>query len=155
MHFNPSLSDKLRRRLEAVFARNGLDFDDFVAFVPWQRGPQFCGWLRRADVFLDSIGFSGYNTAMLAVECGLPIVTREGRFMRGRLASGILKRMGLSDLVAQTEEDYVALAVKLVQDTGYRKRVGERIEASRAALFDDVAVIRALEDFLVSVANRG
>jgi predicted O-linked N-acetylglucosamine transferase (SPINDLY family) len=149
------LSDKLRRRLEAVFARNGLDFDDFVAFVPWQQGPEFSGWLRRADVFLDTIGFSGYNTAMLAVECGLPIVTREGRFMRGRLASGILKRIGLPDLVAQTDEDYVALAVRLVQDASHRKRISERMETSRPALFDDLEVIRALDDFLVSVANRG
>ena len=152
-HWNPILSEKLRRRLEAVFARNGLDFDDFVTFIPWQRGPEFYGWLRRADVFLDTIGFSGYNTAMFAVECGLPIVTREGRFMRGRLASGILKRIGLSDLVAQTDEDYVALAVKLVRDAGYRKQVSERIENSRPALFDDVAVIRALEDFLISASR--
>ena len=150
-HWKPALSENLRRRLEAVFARNGLDFDHFVTFVPWQDGPGFHGWLERADVFLDTIGFSGYNTALLAVECGLPIVTREGRFMRGRLASGILKRMGLPDLVAQTEEDYVALAVRLVQDAGYREQVGERIEASRPVLFDDVAVIRAMEDFLVSV----
>jgi predicted O-linked N-acetylglucosamine transferase (SPINDLY family) len=153
-HWNPSLSEKLRRRLQAVFERNGLDFDDFVSFVPWQPGPEFYGWLRRADVFLDTIGFSGYNTALLAVECGLPIVTREGRFMRGRLASGILKRMGLSDLVAQTEEDYVALAVSLVQDAGYRKQVSERIGTSRPVLFDDVAPIRALEDFLVGAASR-
>ena len=55
-------------------------------------------------MYLDSIGFSGFNTALQAVECGLPIVTREGRFMRGRLASGILKRMGLQDLVAADEE---------------------------------------------------
>jgi predicted O-linked N-acetylglucosamine transferase (SPINDLY family) len=154
-HWNPSLSENLRRRLEAVFARNGLDFDDFVTFVPWQHAPEFYGWLQRADVFLDTIGFSGYNTAMQAVESGLPIVTREGRFLRGRLASGILKRMGLSDLVAQTEEDYVALAVRLVRDAGYRKQVSERIETSRPVLFDDVAVIRALEDFLASVASRG
>ena len=73
--------------------------------------------------------------------------------MRGRLASGILKRIGLSDLVAQTDEDYVALAVKLVRDAGYRKQVSERIENSRPALFDDVAVIRALEDFLISAAR--
>jgi predicted O-linked N-acetylglucosamine transferase (SPINDLY family) len=89
------------------------------------------------------------------VECGLPIVTREGRFMRGRLASGILKRMGLSDLVAQTEDDYVALAVRLIQDPGYQKQVSERIAASRHVLFNDMAAIRALEDFLVSVVNRG
>ena len=39
----------------------------------------------------------------------LPIVTREGSFLRGRLASGILKRMGLAELVAATEEEYVTL----------------------------------------------
>jgi len=152
-HRQHNVSEKLRRRLEAVFARSGLDFDQFVTFIPWQDKQAFQGLLRQADVFLDTIGFSGFNTAIHAVECGLPIVTREGRFMRGRLASGILKRMGLSDLVAQTEEDYVALAVRLVQDAGYRKQVGERIDTSRPVLFDDVAVIRALEDFLVSVAR--
>jgi predicted O-linked N-acetylglucosamine transferase (SPINDLY family) len=152
-HRQHNVSEKLRRRLEAVFARSGLDFDQFVTFIPWQDKRAFQGLLRQADVFLDTIGFSGFNTAIHAVECGLPIVTREGRFMRGRLASGILKRMRLSDLVAQTEEDYVALAVRLVQDAGYRKQVGERIETSRPVLFDDVAVIRALEDFLVSVAR--
>jgi protein O-GlcNAc transferase len=153
-HFNPGFSDKLRRRLETVFARDGLDFGDFATFVPWQERPQFCGWLRRADVFLDTIGFSGFNTAMLALECGLPVVTREGRFMRGRLASGILKRMGLPDLVARTEEDYVALAVGLARDAAHRTRVRERIQGSLSALFDDVAVIRALEDFLLGAAHR-
>lgn len=35
---------------------------------------------------LDILRFSGYNTAVQAIECGLPRVTREGRFLRGRLA---------------------------------------------------------------------
>jgi predicted O-linked N-acetylglucosamine transferase (SPINDLY family) len=60
--------------------------------------------MKRADVFLDTIGFSGFNTAMQAAECALPIVTREGRFMRGRLASGMLRSMGMSDLVAADEK---------------------------------------------------
>jgi predicted O-linked N-acetylglucosamine transferase (SPINDLY family) len=105
-------------------------------------------------VFLDTIGFSGFNTAMQAVECGLPIVTREGRFLRGRLASGILKRMGLPELVAQSEEDYVTLAVKLARDTEYREHIRSRIAASRHLLFEDVAPIRALEAFLVEATSR-
>lgn len=142
------LSEKLQRRLQGAFARQGLDADRFVTFIPWQKSPEFHGWLRRGDVFLDTIGFSGFNTAIQAAQCGIPIVTREGRFMRGRLASGILKRMGLSELVAQIEEDYVALAVKLAQDAGYRQHVQERIVASRHLLFEDDAPIRALETFL-------
>ena len=73
--------------------------------------------------------------------------------MRGRLASGILKQMGLSELIAHTEEDYVALAVKLVQDAEYREQIRERIAASRHVLYADIAPIRALEAFLVKATR--
>jgi len=148
-HWLSGLSEKLRRRLESVFGRSGLAFGDFVTFIPWQDQPRFFGLMQRADVYLDTIGFSGFNTALQAVECGLPIVTREGRFMRGRFASAILKRMGLAELVAQSEEDYVALAVRLARDIQYREHVRSRIAASRQVLFEDLAPIRALEDLLV------
>lgn len=156
---SPNMSEKLRRRLEVEFGRNRLDLDEFAIFIPWQEPPGFFGLLERADVFLDTIGFSGFNTAMQAVECALPIVTREGRFLRGRLASGILKQIGLHELVAQSEEDYITLAVKLVRDAEYREHIGERMEASRRVLFEDRAPIRALEEFFVRATmeakNRG
>ena len=148
------LSENLRRRLDAEFARSGLELDHFVTFVPWQDRRSFYGLLTRADVFLDTIGFSGFNTALQAVECGLPIVTQEGRFLRGRLASGILKRMGLAELIAGSEEDYVALAVRLARDAEYRTHIRGRIEASRRVLFEDMAPIRALEDFLLTATGR-
>ena len=153
-HRLDQLSEKLRQRLEVVFARSRLDFDRFAKFIPWQSSPRFYALLKRADVYLDTIGFSGFNTAMQALECGLPIVTMEGRFMRGRLASGLLKRIGLPELVAASEEDYIALGVRLAEDAGYRQSVRERIEASRHVLFEDLAPIRALEDFLTGVARR-
>jgi predicted O-linked N-acetylglucosamine transferase (SPINDLY family) len=148
------LAEKLRQRLAEAFARAGLDFGRYVAFVPKQTRPVFYGLMKRADVFLDTIGFSGFNTAMQAVECGLPIVTREGRFMRGRFASGILKRMGLRELVAGTEDEYVELAVKLAQDVGYRDQIRARIGASREVLYEDRAPIRALEEFLTGAIAR-
>jgi predicted O-linked N-acetylglucosamine transferase (SPINDLY family) len=148
------LSEKLRDRLIGVFERSALDFDRYVRFIPWQSPPEFYGLMKRADVILDTIGFSGFNTAMQAMECSLPIVTREGRFMRGRLASGVLKRMGLPELIAASEEQYVALAVRLARDGEYRAQIGARIEACRQVLYDDHAPIRALEAFLSSVTGR-
>ena len=73
--------------------------------------------------------------------------------MRGRLASGILKRMGLAELVAASEEDYVSLAARLATDREYRTRVRERMQRARGALFEDRAPIRALEDFLLEAAR--
>ena len=148
------LSERLRGRLAVAFARRRLDIDEFVSFIPWLERSEFFGLMQRADVLLDAIGFSGFNTAMQAVECGLPIVTREGRFLRGRLASGILKRMGLHELVMDSEENYIALAVRLCRDGKYRARTRERIEAGRHLLFEDAAPIRALEDFLVGATSN-
>src|SRR5258708_34245278 len=91
--------------------------------------PAFYGLMKRADVLLDTIGFSGFNTAMQAVECGLPIVAWEGRFMRGRFASGVGKRMKLDEGVAKSEKEYIALAGKLVGDTAYRWQSRSRIGA--------------------------
>lgn len=152
-HRTRALSEKLERRLQAVFEARGLDFSRFVRFVPWQPAAQFAGWLREADVFLDTIGFSGFNTALYAVEAGLPIVTREGRFLRGRLASGILKRLDLSQCVAPTEDAYVELAVRLAQDAAYNSQIGAKIERGRDRLYGDPAPVRALEEFLVRVAS--
>lgn len=148
------LSDRLRRRLEVVFAKSHLNIDEFVKFIPWQSGPAFDGLLTRADIFLDTIGFSGFNTAMQAIERGLPIVCREGRFLRGRLASGPLRRMGLDELVVKSEEEYIALAVRLVQDREYRDQIRRRMEAKRHILFEDIAPIRAMEDFMTAAVTR-
>ena len=112
-HVNKNPSDKFRVRLKAVFEQECMSFEEHCVFIPWQTKPGFFGLLRRADVFLDTIGFSGFNTAMQAIECGLPVVALDGKFMRGRLASGILKRLRLPELVAHTAGEYVDIAVAL------------------------------------------
>jgi predicted O-linked N-acetylglucosamine transferase (SPINDLY family) len=145
--------DKLRRRLGAAFSRAGLKLEDFVIFIPWLDRPRFHGLLKRSDVYLDTIGFSGFNTAMQAVECGLPVVTREGRFMRGRLASGILRRLKLPELIAPSVDEYIARAIRIVQDREYREHIRNRVEASRHVLVADPAPIRAMEDFLANAVT--
>ncbi len=93
-HFREDLSEKLQQRLEAAFLEKDLYFSEYAVYLPWLKREAFYALLKRSDVFLDTMGFSGFGTAMQAIECGLPVVAWEGRFMRGRLTSGILKRMG-------------------------------------------------------------
>jgi predicted O-linked N-acetylglucosamine transferase (SPINDLY family) len=131
-----------------------MDAERYITFVPWQDIAGFHGWLRLAHVFLDTIGFSGFNTAMQAVECGLPIVTWEGRFMRGRLASGILKRGGVPELITQSEQGYVDLAVRLAEDRLYRRLVRKKIESNRSILFQDDTSIHTLERFVIEAIDR-
>lgn len=149
------LSTKLLARLSAVFERGGLDPAAHLALAPWLERSRFLGVLTRAHVFLDTIGFSGFNTVMQAVDCGLPVVTQRGAFMRGRLGSGILEHLGLDDAVTADDDAYVALAVRLARDASARTDTRARMAAARERLYGDVAPIRALEAHLLRWAGRG
>ncbi|HTR56694.1 MAG TPA: tetratricopeptide repeat protein [Casimicrobiaceae bacterium] len=149
----PLLSRKIEERMALAFRRAGLDPRDHIRFLPRQSRPAFFELMRGADVYLDTLGFSGFNTAMQAIECGLPVVACEGRFARGRLASGILRTIGMDELVASTPSDYVGTAVRLCADIGHRTAVGSRIAQRRGAALRDLAPVRALEDFLESIAT--
>ena len=142
------LAEKLRERLRESFRRAGADFERQVTFLPWQSRASFRALLKRADLYLDTIGFSGFNTAVQALECGLPIVAREGRFLRGRLASGMLRHLGLDELVAPSDEAYVELAVALAADRERRQALRRRIEAGRERLYRDAAPLDALQRFI-------
>jgi len=150
----PELMQRLRGRLARAFAGAGLDLEAHARFLPWQNRAAFYGLMQEADVYLDTIGFSGYNTAMQAIENALPIVAYEGRFLRGRLTSGILRRMGLDDQVAGTEADYVQAVVKLARDAVHWGEVRERMIAARAGLYDDAAPVRALERFFEDALRK-
>ena len=90
---------------------------------------------------------------MQALECGLPIVAREGRFLRGRLGSGVLRHLGLDELVAPSDEAYVELAVALAADRERRNELRRRIEAGRERLYRDRAPLDALQRFIEGVVS--
>jgi protein O-GlcNAc transferase len=150
----PALSTRLERRLRAAFARAGVPSERQLVFVRWQDATKFRALLASADLYLDTIGFSGFNTAFQAVRCGLPVVTREGRFMRGRLASGILREIGVDELVAPSDQAYVELVVALAKDPARRAGLRKRVLAGSERLLEDDAPVRALEAFLLRAARR-
>lgn len=147
-HANAALTNRLRERLRGAFAARGLKLERYARFLPWMPKPEFQGLLERADLALDTLGFSGFNTALQAVECALPMVTLEGRFLRGRLASGILRQLELHELVAASAEEYVERAVALGGDTAARTRLRAALTERRESLYRDRAPMRALENFL-------
>ncbi|MDB5861467.1 MAG: putative O-linked N-acetylglucosamine transferase, family, partial [Ramlibacter sp.] len=137
-------ADRLAQRLRAAFTAAGLDFEACVLFVPWQSQAAFFGLLQRAHVFLDTVGFSGFNTVMQAIECGTPVVAWEGRFMRGRFASGVLRQMGLQEWVADSVDAYAQKVASLCADDAARAAVSKQIRERRGALYNDKGSVDAL-----------
>ena len=144
----PAMSRQIEQRMRQAFRKAGVDYDRTVAWVPTLGRGRFHGLMRRSTALLDTLGFSGFNTAVQALECDLPVVAFEGPYMRGRLASGPLRHLGLDELVASTPEAFAAIALRLAEDEAWRAHLEREIAQRRHALFFDQAPVRALEDTL-------
>ena len=69
---------------------------------------------------------------------GVPVVTFRGKTFAGRHSASHLNALGLGELVGETPDDYVNLAVKLAQDPGRLTtlRAGMRDRVLASPLYD-------------------
>jgi protein O-GlcNAc transferase len=143
-----------RDRLNKAFSAAGLRYEEFCVFVP--RPDIFRYWNLNAiaDVYLDTISWSGFNTTMEAIACEIPVVTMPGRFMRGRHSYAILKQLGVTDTIAYSEKEYISVAARLGLDRIWRERVVERMVANYGRLYSDLRSVTALEDFYSRVVRK-
>jgi protein O-GlcNAc transferase len=144
----------LERRLARAFESGGVDGRDRCRFLPRQLESEFSRLMRLADVYLDSIDWNGNNTSHEAVAAGLPIVTWPRGAMRGHHSAALLTALGVTDTIARSGEEYVAMAVRLGVDRDWRQDVSRRMLERRAHLFDDVECVRALEAFYRRVVGE-
>ena len=149
----PAMSARIEQRMRKAFAKAGVDYDRTIAWIPTLSRGRFFGLMQRSTAMLDTIGFSGFNTAVQGLECELPVVAFEGDAMRGRLASGPLRQLGLDELVAGTPAAFADIAMRLVEDDSWRAHIEREIAQRRHALFFDQAPVRALEVALFEAAG--
>jgi protein O-GlcNAc transferase len=150
---NPVFSQIFRRRMNRVFDAAGLDFEKRSVFLPKLYVEEFAAAAAHANVFLDSIGWSGCNSTLESLAQNCPVVTLAGDLMRGRHSAAILQRMELSELIPRDKDAYVELAVRLGRDRAYRRSLRECISRQKALLYNDLEPIRALEEFLLRTAQ--
>ena len=142
------VTDLFRQRLDRAFNAFGLRAEDHCVFLPRMNPQQFIAAAGTADIFLDSIQWSGFNTTMECLTYDLPIVTIDRPLMRGRHSAAVLRMMGVTDTVFASVDDYVAAAVRLARDETWRLSIKRRIAENKHKLYRDRTTITALEDFL-------
>ncbi len=143
------LTHRFQDRLGRAFAAQGLDPDRHLLFLPSQPPDRYLALAQCCDLFLDSLGWAGFNTAMEAAGAGLPLITCPQGPMRGRHGGAVAQRLGLDAAMAHDEEEYVELAVRAGLDNSFRAGLRDTVLANRDRLYNDQAPIRALEQFLL------
>ena len=137
----PWATERFLTRLRRLFEERGVAGRVRLIPVPWMSPARFAAFLDAIDVYLDCPSFSGYTTAWQALHRGTPVVTLEGRFLRQRLAAGLLRRIGHEELVATDPAGYGEIAARLAQESGDpARRQARRAEIKSAASLADAQV---------------
>jgi hypothetical protein len=112
----------LKKAIDAVLGAHRVQVYGNIEYATYIRE------LEAAHFALDAHPFGGYNTAVDLLTRRKPIVTLEGNRFYNRSTAYLLRRAGLEELIAGTPEEYVDLAVRMIDDVGFRDRMIRRLK---------------------------
>ncbi len=111
---------------------------------------------RHADLFLDTGPYNAHTTASDALWAGCPVLTRPGETFASRVAGSLNHHLGLGEMNVDSDEAFIARAVRLGNDAGLGSGLRERLARARqdAGLFDMVRFAKDFADACQQMAGR-
>ena len=121
------------------------------------RGTSFSKHIARhklADLFLDTFPYGGCSTTVDAISGGLPVLSCIGGTYISRMSASILSCLGLSELIAQSLEEYEDQAINLATSPTALDRVRTKLsgDLSKVPPFDIRRFCRDLEELYCNIA---
>lgn len=136
------IPDELRQR----FRQAGIE-NNQVEILPARGFDDYLRLHESVDVVLDTFPYTGGTTTCHALWMSTPVISLVGDTATSRGGASLLQNVGVPELIAETREQYVAIAVQLAQEpdvlTSLRSSLRERMHSS--TLTDAVAFTRHLE----------
>ena len=121
------------RRVLDTLSRENISTER-VEFLDRLDETEFWNIYQRIDIGLDTWPYNGFMTSMDCLWMGVPVVSLSGKMAVGRGGVSILTNVGLPELIAQTQEEYIQIAVKLASDlprlSQFHSTLRRRIQAS-------------------------
>lgn len=144
---HPRITTAFTRRLRASLELHGVA-PARITVLPSMTHDDYLRVNLLCDAMLDTLHWSGGNTSLDALACGLPIVTLPGAFMRGRQSAAMLGIADAHELIAQDQADYVAIATRLIRDRAWQSELAARLRAGRSHIFNRPEPIEAFAQLL-------
>lgn len=123
-----------RRRLEDSFANHDIAPERLDIRGPVPHVDLLETYTAEVDIALDTFPYSGGLTTCEALWMGVPVITRPGETFASRHSFAYLSVVGLQDLIADSQDDYIENAVSLAKDrdrlAAIRSTLRERMKAS-------------------------
>ncbi len=127
-------------------AKQGID-PKRVRFEGLKWRADYLELYHRIDVALDCFPYNGHTTSFDAFWMGVPVVTLLGKTIVGRAGLCQAHHLDLRELVAETPDEYLHIAVGLARDLPRLRALRGELRARlvRSPLMDGPAFTRGLE----------
>lgn len=102
-----------QRNILRAFAQEGISSDQILLFNNHGRSTGYWDCYNKIDVVLDPAPMTGGVSTYDALYMGVPVVTLKGPNYHQRLSASILASIGLSECIAESDEEYVEIAGRL------------------------------------------
>ncbi|KXF89620.1 UDP-N-acetylglucosamine-peptide N-acetylglucosaminyltransferase [Phaeobacter inhibens] len=129
---------------------------DRIVFAGRCSTPDHVARLPLADIFLDTFACNAHTTASEMLWSGVPVVTKPGEQFAARVAASIVTAVGCPELIAETDEEYRALALRLATQPEERQALREKLKANipTTPLYDTEQYVRDFEALMEKAIQR-
>ena len=131
---NINLSEHaVQKSVRQAFAGLGIgqDFLELAGFEPSPNAHLQC--YQNVDIGLDPFPYNGTTTTCEALWMGVPVITLAGQIHAGRVGVSLLRNLDLAELIAETQEDYIAIALRLAADQQHLSTLRQNLRPRMAA----------------------
>lgn len=118
--FSPFDTNEVRV-LERITSAAGIARSRIEIMPVDKRHPHLAARYALVDAVLDTFPYAGGDTTLAALSMDVPVVTLTGQRHSERMGESILRHIGMDTLVAHTEDDFIAIAVRLATDASFRE----------------------------------
>ncbi len=141
-------SETTRAKVSEIFRRCGVSSDRLKLSGGVADFRNHLNLYNHADIALDPFPYNGTTTSFEAAWMGIPMITLKGATHVSRVGVSLNSNLGLADLIAETPDDYVRIAVALAADPSRRASLhaGMRQRMTRSGLLDTEAFASKVED---------
>jgi predicted O-linked N-acetylglucosamine transferase (SPINDLY family) len=133
--FRNTVDASIRQRLLDSFAARGVDSQRIEIGGSTAKNAAHLPVYHRIDLALDALPWSGHGTTCESLWMGVPMLSLRGDRHAGRMSASILQAVGLSEWIAETPEQYIAIAQHAANDlprlAALRDGLRARMQASR------------------------
>ncbi|OGI09964.1 MAG: hypothetical protein A2Y40_02035 [Candidatus Margulisbacteria bacterium GWF2_35_9] len=139
--------DDVTKEFKTKMMNNGIDSTrlSLIGYLP-KKSDHFALY-NKMDIVLDTFPYNGATTTCEALWMGCPVITLAGAMHVSRVGVSILNNIGLPQLVANSVEDYLKIAVRIANDREELEHLHKslRSKMERSILKDGKQIVSSLE----------